>query len=63
MSTTYRAAYWLAADRQSDVRLTTEQQSGMSDEDLMKAALACAADIGLEREDGDQIVIGDYTDQ
>lgn len=63
MSTTYRAAYWLAADRQSDVRLTTEMQSGMSDEDLVKAALACAADIGLEREDGDQILIGDYADK
>lgn len=62
MTTTYRAAYWVAADGQSDVRLTTEEQSGMSDEALMAAAQACIAETGMEREDGDRIVIGDYVD-
>lgn len=62
MTTTYRAACWIAADGQSHVRLTTEDQAGLTDDALMAAAQACIADTGLEREEGDRIVIGEYTD-
>lgn len=62
MTATYRAAYWVSADGHSDVRLTTEDQAGMADADLTAAALRCAADVGLEREIGDRIVIGEYTE-
>lgn len=55
----FRAAYWIAADSQSDVLLTTPEQSGLSDDDLMAAALAEAAATGLEIGEG-EIVIGDY---
>lgn len=59
MTTTYRAAYWISADSQSDVRLTTESQQHLSDEQLMEAALSEAESCGLEMSDG-RICIGEY---
>ena len=59
--TTYRAAYWISADGQSTVCLTTEDQTGLPDDALLAAAQAFIDDTGLEREEGDRIVIGDYT--
>jgi len=61
MSTTYRAAYWVAADCSGDVRLTTEDQAHLSDAELMAAALAEAKANGLEIGDG-EVLIGDYTE-
>ena len=62
MTLTYRAAYWMAADRTGDVRLTTESDAGLSDDALMCLALAAIEETGLEREDGDDIIIGEYTE-
>ena len=59
--TTYRAAYWVSADRQADVVLTTPEQSGLSDAELLAAAEREAISEGLEREEGDDIKIGSYT--
>ena len=60
--TTYRAAYWMSADRTSDFRLTGESDAGLSDDALMRLALAGIEEMGLEREDGDDIAIGEYTE-
>lgn len=71
MTTTFRAAYFLANDGQSDMLLTTEDQSHLSDADLIEAAVAEARNAGLVGDDADvQITeadlrnglrIGDYT--
>lgn len=58
---TYRAAAWYSADLQSSVRLTTEDQAHLSDEELMAAAMAEAEAVGLEIGDG-TIEIGDWTE-
>lgn len=61
MSTnTFRAAYWIAADSQADVLLTSEEQKHLPDELLMAVAQSTAIDIGLEVGEG-RIVIGEYT--
>ena len=54
--TTYRAAGWVSSDKQSSVRLTTEEQSNFSDDDLIKAAMEEANNVGLEIGDGEIIV-------
>jgi hypothetical protein len=59
-SNAYRAAYWIAADSQSDLVLTSGDMAGFSDADLMTEALLEIEATGLIREDGDRIVIGDY---
>jgi hypothetical protein len=56
----YRAAYWISADGQSDLVLTTEEMSDYSGVELMNEALREIEATGLVREDGDGIVIGDY---
>jgi hypothetical protein len=61
-SNAYRAAYWISADGQSDFVLTSEDMSKMSDTDLTAAALCEIHVIGLIREDGDRIVIGDWSE-
>lgn len=58
---TYRAAYWISTDKQATVRLTTEDQSNLSDDGLMAAAEAEAENAGLDIGDG-QIEIGDWTE-
>jgi hypothetical protein len=59
MPRVYRAAYWLSADRQASVRLTTEEQAHLSDDDLIAAALAEAEEAGLEIGDG-EIRVGEW---
>ena len=61
MSTTFRAVYWISADQQATIRLTTEAQASWSDEDLMAAAKAEAEYADLEIGDGG-IEIGDWTE-
>lgn len=61
MSTTYRAAYWISEDRQSTVRLTTEEQAALSDQDLMAAAKNEAESACLEIGDG-SIEIGNWAE-
>ena len=60
MTNTFRAAYWIAADGQSDVLLTPEEMAGESDAVLMAEAERMIDETGLQREDGDQIVIGEW---
>lgn len=62
MTTTYRAAYWISADRQATVRLTTDDQAHLSEDALMAAALAEAETVGLQRAEGDDILIGDWAE-
>lgn len=57
--TTFRAAYWIAADRSGEVRLTSEDQAHLTDAELLAAAEAEAQAIGLEIGDG-AIEIGDW---
>ena len=59
--TTYRAAVWLSLDKQSEVRLTSEDESHLSDDDLKAAAQKCMDEIGLEMGSG-SIVITEYTE-
>ncbi|WP_375455632.1 hypothetical protein [uncultured Methylobacterium sp.] len=70
MPSTFRACYFLAADAQSDVLLTTEEQAQLSDADLTEAAVAEAhrADLIGDAHPGTTeadlragLVIGDYT--
>lgn len=60
MTTTFRAAYWIAADGQSDVLLTDEAMSSLPETDLIEAARIMAAQIDLDITDG-SIVVGEYT--
>jgi hypothetical protein len=60
--TTYRAAYWTPADWTGDVRLTAESEAGLSDGALMCLALFQIEAIGIERHDGDSIIIGEYAE-
>lgn len=57
---TVRAAYWVSNDGQSDILLTSEEQSDLPDEQLIDAAVALADDIDLSLTEG-RIVIGEYT--
>lgn len=61
MTTTYRSAYWVADDCSGDVRLTTEDEAGLSDEALMAAAQVYIDESGLDVMGG-HIVLGDYTE-
>lgn len=54
---TYRAAYW--TNGQSDVCLTTPEQAHLTDDELLQAANAEAAQIGLEIGNG-RIVVGEF---
>jgi len=58
---TYRAAGWVADDKQSDVRLTSESQKDLSDDDLIAAAEKEAEAVGIDLE-GSEILIGDWTE-
>lgn len=60
--TTFRAAYFVTADGQSDVCLTTPEQSHLSDAELTAAAQAEAGAQGLDLSGG-ELCIGDYTSQ
>ena len=59
MSNTYRAAYW--TDGQSDVRLTSESQKELPDDELLHAALMEARFMELMIDSG-KLVIGEYTE-
>ena len=61
MSVTYRAAYWISADRQGEVRLTEEAQANLPDAELLEAARKMAEEVGLEIGDGN-IEIGAWTE-
>lgn len=47
MTTTFRAAYFVAADGQSDMCLTSKDQAHLSDADLIEAAMAEVREQGL----------------
>jgi hypothetical protein len=55
----YRAAYWLSADSQSEVVLTGPEHASLDDDALEAEALAEARRAGLEL-DGGRIVIGTW---
>lgn len=67
--TTFRAAYYLTTDGQSDVCLTSEDQAGLSGDQLITLAVAEARDTGLigdvtgltEDDIRRGLHIGDYT--
>lgn len=59
--TTYRAVFWISADRQAEVRLTSEEHASLSDADLLVVAQATIDETGLEVGDG-SIEIGDFTE-
>jgi len=69
MTTTFRACYFVAADGQSDIVLTSEEQAHLSDAEMIEAAVAEAQAhclIGAaphqvsEADLRDGLVIGDY---
>lgn len=60
-ASTFRAAYWVAADCSSDLRLTSEDQAHLSDEELMAAALEEAKNSCVDLSNG-QINIGDWAE-
>lgn len=55
----YRAAYWISADRQSSVVLTTADQAHLNDAELLAAGHAEAEIVGLDISDG-EITINDW---
>lgn len=59
-TTTFRAAYFVAADGQSDVLLTDETMASLSDDALIAAAHALADQVGLDIGEG-RIEVGAYT--
>ena len=59
MTSTFRAAYWIADDGQSDVLLTDETMAGLSDDALIAEARAMAEQVGLDLDSG-RLVIGGY---
>jgi hypothetical protein len=59
MTITYRAAYWISADKQSSVVLTTPDQDHLNDETLFRMGLQEAAKAGLEIGEG-EIVLGNW---
>ena len=60
-SKTYRAAGWVADDKQSDVRLTREEHKNLADEQLITIAMKEAELVGITLEGG-EILIGDWTE-
>jgi hypothetical protein len=56
---TYRACYWVANDRQSDVVLTCEAQANLPDEDLLAIARRNAHEIGLDLSTG-ELKVGEW---
>jgi hypothetical protein len=60
MTTTFRAAYYVPADGQSDVCLTTEDQAHLSDAELLAAAHAEAGAQNLDTSEG-EMHVGEYT--
>lgn len=70
MTTTYRACYFVSADGQGSMCLTSEDQAHLADAELIEAAVATAEDAGLiggeehqvaEDDLRDGLRIGDYT--
>lgn len=70
MNTTFRACYFVAANGQSDMCLTSEDQVCLTDAELIAAAVAEARDAGLIGDEDHQVSesdlrdglrIGDYT--
>lgn len=57
----YRAAYWLSDDGQAEVRLTSPDDAGLADEDLLAEARAEAARTGTDLATG-SLVVGDWTE-
>jgi hypothetical protein len=55
----YRAAYWMADDRQSSVLLTGPEDAALSDDELIGTALTEAAQARLDLSTG-KIVIGEW---
>lgn len=56
MTNTFRAAGWLSKDKQASVRLTTEDQSNLPDDELLDAAIKEAENVSLEIGDGEIII-------
>jgi len=61
MNTTYKAAGWFSEDKQSSVRLTTEDQSTLSNDKLIELAKNEAEKVGLETGDG-EIIVADWSE-
>lgn len=70
MNTTFRACYFVAANGQSDMCLTSEDQAHLTDAQLIEAAVAEAREAGLVGDDEHQVAeedlraglhIGEYT--
>lgn len=61
MRNTYRAACWISADRQAEVRLTSEEHAALPEAELLAVAQVTIEEIGLEIGDG-SIVIGDFAE-
>ena len=55
----YRAGYWISGDGQAEMVLTTEDQAGLDDAELMTAATAEAEREGCYITTG-RLVIGDW---
>jgi hypothetical protein len=62
MTMTYRAAYLLFEDSQSDLVLTSPEHAGLSDEDLRAEALREATSANLIGESDQQITLAQFKD-
>ena len=58
-TTTYRACYYLSADRQGEIVLTDRSQSHLDDDALIEAARSEMESVGLDL-DGGSLVVGDW---
>ena len=62
MTTTFRACHFVAADGQSDVLLTSEDQAHLTDTELTEAAVAEAHNAGLIGDEDHQVSESDLRD-
>lgn len=58
---TYRAAIWTSADRQSEIVLTTPEDAELTTSELLAAAQREIESTGLQREDGDDLYVGEWS--
>ena len=58
MTDTFRAAYWISADRQGEVLLTGPEHATLSDERLLDVARAEMVNAEITEADGGAIEVG-----
>ncbi len=63
MTTTYRAAYWISDDRQGELVLTSRDESGLTDDELLAAARAEAKEHAPWALESGTIKIGPWTER